>query len=183
MFEGLIGLIGVGIGAIITYYFTNKNARKSMVYHIFFEQYKEFMQLKEKLDDNLVDIEIYQIRDVLNDKIKDKEFIIKQLDKTLDIMQMAYKNISRIKKHLLNNQYLLENNHIYIEEIIKLRGWQYKQIIFEEINKYVINIGKLNKTLLLENEEKYLNFLNEFSEKLIRLKKQMEQILLKERIG
>ena len=111
MFEGLIGLIGVGIGAIITYYFTNKNARKSMVYHIFFEQYKEFMQLKEKLDDNLVDIEIYQIRDVLNDKIKDKEFIIKQLDKTLDIMQMAYKNISRIKKHLLNNQYLLEKNY------------------------------------------------------------------------
>ena len=64
-----------------------------------------------------------------------------------------------------------------------MQGWQYKQIIFEEINKYVINIGKLNKTLLLENEEKYLNFLNEFSEKLIRLKKQMEQILLKERIG
>ncbi len=34
MFEGLIGLIGVGIGAIITYYFTNKNSRKSMLYPI-----------------------------------------------------------------------------------------------------------------------------------------------------
>lgn len=184
---GAIGIVGTIVGAIITYYLSYKNSKKNIVYNVILEQYKEFIRLKEKYDYDTIDMEVYQVKDLMNFAILDqdilkKKYIAEEMKKTLNTMQNIEKSISKIKKHVLNNQYILENNNIQIESIIKLTGLKYKNIMYQEIINYEYNTEAFNIDLLVESENKYINFINKFSENLINVKIQMEKVLFREKI-
>lgn len=170
------------VGAVISYYLNYKINKKEIVYNVILEQYKEFIKLKEKFNHVAIDIEIYQLQDVFNLNTQDRNIIIKEMDKTLDVILKSYKYVGNIKKHILNNQYILQNNDINIESIILLHGYEYKDAIYEEINNYKYMVSKFNKTRLIENQNKYATFINDFSELIINIKVDMEKILFKEKI-
>lgn len=152
------------------------------MYNVFLEQYKVFVKLKEKFDYNTIDLEIYQIKDVIVDNTLNKNAIIEEMAKTLNIMQKLEKTIGRIKKHMLNNQYVLQNNDIDIEYIIKSNGSDYKNIVYKQIINYKYNSKEFDINKLMVNEDYYINFINNFSKLLIELKVEMEQLLFKEKI-
>lgn len=185
MEQAVIGFIGVIVGVIVTYILNHKNNRKNIVYEVLLEQYHTFIKLKEQFDYDMIDLEIYKIKDMtcldfMNEENRD--FLSKEINKTFESFQKTYADIGAIKKHLLNNQYILEHNAIEIENIIKLTDYQCKQILVNEIMNYKYKINQFNLDLLLRNEQEYFNFISNFSKLFIELKVKMEQLLFKEKI-
>lgn len=181
--SGLIGIIGTTLGVLIQEYLSHTNNLRNAIYNSILEQYKEFVNLKQLFDSQTIDVEIYQTKDFLNTNALNKDIIMIQMEKMLHAMQLVDKSIGKIKKHMLNNQYLLENNKIYIENIIKLNGSNYKNAVYKEILNYKYYIDKFNINELLSNENEYIKFMHNYSEQLICIKVEMEKILFKKKFA